>query len=193
MHPNGGLVVALGAAAGGGLVAALGAQSLRAAFHAHAEYMTQPHVLLECLNRSVWSHSAGDQLAGMWCAALEAGDGSILYAWAGRPGMLRLRHEGQELLCEPQLALGLEPRHGYARQQTSLEPGEALVVFSESIRAALDDCGRPLDLAALTTMLIDHLSASAAELSELVRAFLESHSLDPGSEDRGVLVIKRMV
>lgn len=192
MHADGRLSVILGEAAGGGIVAALGAQSLRAAFHAHAEYATQPHVLLESLNRSFWSQSAGDQSAGLWCATIEPSDGAVGYAWAGRPGMLRLRQEGQELLCEPQLALGLEPQHGYARQQSSIGPGEALVIFSEQIRLALDERGRPLDLAALTTMLIDHLSASAAELSELTRAFLESHSLDPDTEDRAVLVIKRM-
>ena len=55
----------------------------------------------------------------------------------------------------------------------------------------LVESGRAGDRIDLATMLWDHRHTSAVELTELVRAFLDSHDIDPETEDRSLLAIKR--
>jgi serine phosphatase RsbU (regulator of sigma subunit) len=175
----------------GGLTGSLSARVLRSAFRAHAESCQQAHVLLDRCNRTYWSQSAGDQLSGAVCIDVNVSSGLVGCAWAGQPALLRLATEGHDWLGGPQLAIGMEPESCYARQQIRLHPGDALVILGEPIERALVESGRAGNRIDLATMLWDHRHTSAVELTELVRAFLDSHDIDPETEDRSLLAIKR--
>jgi serine phosphatase RsbU (regulator of sigma subunit) len=190
MHLDGTLLAVAAESSTSGFSGALSARMLRSAFRAHAETCQQSHILLDRCNRTFWSQSVGDLLSAATCIDVNAASGLVGYAWAGQPALLRLSHQGHQWLGGPQLAIGMEPDSGYARQQIRLLPGDALLVLGESIEQALLETGRAEDRLDLAAMLSDHRHTSAAELTELVRAFLDSHHLEP-AEDRSLLAIKR--
>jgi serine phosphatase RsbU (regulator of sigma subunit) len=191
MHFDGTLVAIASESSSSGLTGALSARVLRSAFRAHAETCQQSHLLLDRCNRTFWSQSAGDQLSAATCIDLNASSGLVGCAWAGQPALLRLAANEHQWLVGPQLAIGMEPESCYARQQVRLQPGDAIVVLGEPIERAIKESVRVDDRLELAAMLWDHRHTSAVELTELVRAFLDSHDIEPASEDRSLLAIKR--
>lgn len=191
MHADGTLMAMQAELSTGGLSGALSSRVLRTAFRAHAETCQQSHVLLERCNRTFWSQSAGDQLASASCLDVDPATGLAGFAYAGLPAALLLSADGHQWLGGPQLTIGLEPDACFARRQLRLDRGDAVVILGERIERAVTESREPLDRTALATMLLDHRHVSAVELTELVRAFLDSHRLDPETEDRSLMAIKR--
>jgi serine phosphatase RsbU (regulator of sigma subunit) len=174
-----------------GLGAALVAQSIRAAWRAHAEHLWQPSELVERVNRALWSGSAGEQRGSLFSAQIESGNGLVSYAWAGHPGALRLRPGSVEAILGPQLELGADPETPYARHCVQLAPGEALVVYNEQFRNALDERGRLACFAALAEAVQASPHISTQQLAELLAAHAEHHAVHPELDDQAVLVVRR--
>ena len=187
---DGRLAVAVGDALDEGIDAAMAAASLRAAFRCHARYRPDGHRLLEQVNLTVWTGSAGDQFASLFSALVDPGPGPIRYATAGDPAVLLLRPEGWESLSTPSPPLGGSPEATYQQHHRRLQPGEALLIFTDGVRDALDSRGRPLGEAGLAEALRAKLHLSASELVSLARDRLQAHAEAPQRHDRTVLVLK---
>ncbi len=185
------LIIAAGAFDDPGLDTALAAAALRGALRAHAHYEHDLAVLLERAGRTLWSSCTGEHPASLFVAATSGGSGRLRYALAGRFGALVLRGEKWELLSAPTPLLGTEPKVSADERQCTLSPGEFLVVYSDTVRNALDADGRPWSDCGMAQPLLGHAGASASALADLARAMLDTRSSSALTNDETLLVVKR--
>ena len=76
------------------------------------------------------------------CVAFaEPRTGRLRFASAGHLGAAVLSAQGAKALVQPNLLLGMMPETRYQTLEQLLSPGEALVVFTEGVRAALEEHG----------------------------------------------------
>lgn len=147
------LLLAAAQALDGGIAAALVAAGLRAAWRAYGQHRPTPARLLERVNHSLWTGSAGDQHASLASVLIDPARGRLLLATAGSCLAMLINDDGCEQLAEGSLALGRQPTVAYPAIERTMEPGDVLVVA----------CGTKLDIAALTAR------AAAEQLRKQVR------------------------
>lgn len=189
--PDGLLAAAVGDAMDGGFEAAMAANGLKAALRAHGQYHREAQRALKQVNLTLWTGSAGDQFAALFYGLIETATGRVSYSSAGRPGIVVVRQDGWESLSHPSPPLGAGPETDYEPFGYELQPGEAMVIFTNGFRDAADRQGRPLGEAGIAEPLVGRPDCSADRLASLVRETLESHAAKPDRDDRAVLVIKR--
>lgn len=192
LRSSGELLLAVGDAMDGGLDAALCASALQASLRAHGPANVSAERLLDQLNLALWTGSAGDQYAGLFCSLLDPATGQLLFSSAGDPGAVLLSSHGWQAIANPTLALGVNPDTRYALYERWISPGDVLIVVSNGVHDATDREGRPWGLAGVAQTLTDHLDWSARKLADLVRTRLETHARSSSPDDRTVLVVKRL-
>ncbi len=188
--PDGLLAAAVGDVGYRGIEAALSAAAFRAALRSHGQYHRDAARLLSQVNLTLWTGSAGDQFATLFCGLLDHDTGRIRHASAGQPGVVLLRPDGWESLSRPSPPLGESPETNYRQIESHLKPGQALIVFTDGFRDAVNQHGKPLGEAGLAEPLVPRLNLSAKELVAMARDRLQGHAAAAG-DDRAVLVIKR--
>jgi len=189
--PDGLLAVAVGDAMDRGLAAAMSVNALKAALRAHGQYHRQAERVLTQLNLTLWTGSAGDQVATLFYGLLETATGRLCYSTAGRPSAIVVRSDGWESLSRTSPTLGGSPEVDFDSCGYELQPGEALVIFTDGFRDAPDSAGRPLGESGIAEPLIGQGDLSADDLVTLVRRTFRAHAKAPDDNDRTVLVIKR--
>ncbi len=192
VNHEGRLMVAVGDCLDGGLDAALCASSLQATLRAIGGHdAVEPNMLLERASRALWTGSAGDQYASLFCASIDTDSGNCHFAAAGHMGALVFNRDGWERLTAPSMALGIAPGASYLPREMVLEVGDVLVAVSDGVHDALDSSGRPWTMAGIAAVLRDHLHLDANTLADIVRDRLEAHATATDAADRTVLVVKR--
>ena len=191
--PNGLLSVAVGAAEDKGLTGAMSAAALKAALRAHAQYHREADAALRKLNLTLWTGSAGDQRASLFLGLIETATGRVCGAMAGHPSVIVVGPHRWESLTQPAPPLGEGPEADFEPLAHELNRGEALLVFTEGIRDARDQRGRPLGEAELARPLVGQTRLSADQLAVRARAHLDTHApgSGPAKVDRTLLVVKR--
>ncbi|HUT08954.1 MAG TPA: SpoIIE family protein phosphatase [Thermoguttaceae bacterium] len=189
--PDGLLAVAVGDAMDRGLAAAMSVNALKAALRAHGQYHRQAERVLKQLNLTLWTGSAGDQVATLFYGLIETATGRVCYSTAGRPSAIVVRSDGWQSLSQSSPTLGGSPELDFEPFGYELAPGEALVIFTDGLRDAADSAGRPLGESGIAEPLVGRGNLSADELVTLVRRTFRSHTEAPDGNDRTVLVIKR--
>jgi serine phosphatase RsbU (regulator of sigma subunit) len=189
--PQACVAFAVGDVAGTGIEAALVASALKAALRSHGQYHGNAGTLISQANLTLWTGSAGDQSASLFCGFIGAESGRVRYAIAGQPGAILIRPDRWESAGGRFPALGRSPETVYRQTHRELEPGEALIVFSEGFAAALKGRDGPDREARLAQMLqsVSHLRAK--DLVTAARGCLQADPEPGQAEDRTVLVLKR--
>lgn len=172
------------------LETALAAATLRAALRAHAEHLDGPDKLIERVGRTLWRGSPGDQSADLFYAVVAPGEDQLRYALAGQIEAVILSPRGVRRVSAPGPALGGESEARYFDGHATIEPGEALLVFSPGVRALLQSADAPPCFDDLVARLLPHLDQPAAVLAELARDQLTTISTDEAI-DGAALVLKR--
>lgn len=189
VRPDEQLALALGDCSAQGIEAALTASSLRAGMRSHAEYVPEPGKLLERINRSLWTSSAGDQSAGLFFAVADPATGRLRFASAGHLAGLVLSARDCQAILIPTPLLGLIPETHYETCERLLSPGDALLIASEGVCEALEERGWRFGDERFVELLLPHLGESAADLAGRVRDQLEACA-PLGRYDRTILVVK---
>lgn len=183
--------VTVGDAMQRGIEAALSAATVKAALRSHGQYIRDADILLSQTNLTLWRGSAGDQFASVFCGMIETGTGKVQCCQAGQQTVLLLHSGGWKSLTQPSPPLGGGPETQYTAREFTLEPGEALVVFTNGFSDALSADGRRLGEAGLAEAMNRRLDDPAQKLVDLARRRLNAHAALPEHDDRTVLVIKR--
>ncbi len=189
--PDGLLAATVGAAEGRGLAAAMSAASVRAAVRSHGQYHREADAALRQLNLTLWTASAGDQRASLFLGFVETATGRVSGALAGNPSVLVIGGDGWKSLTQAAPPLGAGPETDFAPFEYALQPGEALLVYTQGIRETRDERGRPLGEADLAEELVGNTRMSADRLALLVRQSIDAHAAGFSQEDRTLLVVKR--
>lgn len=206
-----------------GLRAVLEAVRVRSALQAHRSSTLQPHRLLQQTHQTLWASSVGDYRTSVWLGRLarqtgpHTADSQLIYASAGRMGLLLLTSKGWKSLSEKSMPLGQptwvsEPLGDasseektdcsktmptYRSRQRRLRRGEVLVIFPE--REGVSDSqslgsppASPLQEieSRLAEHLRPHLHAPAPRLAELAQKFLQKAAREVGPLPKSLYVLK---
>lgn len=189
--PDGILALGVGNANGPGVAASITTTNVRTALRCHAQYHREADRLLRQTNLTLWTGSAGDQVASLFCGLVETMSGRISYAAAGQPTVLLLDSNGWMSLTRNNTRLGESPEADLEPFGCELERGQALVILSDGIRDLRNDNQQPLCEADLALPLVGQLGSSARDLATLLRDRLAAHAEPPIRAGRAILVLKR--
>ena len=189
--PKGLLTLAVAQVAGRGLEAALTANAVRAALRAHAQYQHRADRLLNQLNLTLWTGSAGDQSASLFCALVEPHSGQLQFAVAGQTCILLLGHDGWTSLSQSGTPLGGDPEFTYRRCDHRLQPGQALLI-APAKGTASEAHSESFDESQLAKVLIANLGRPAKDLLAAARNRPGPGMQATSPSNRALLVLKRL-
>jgi PAS domain S-box-containing protein len=177
----------LGKGAEAAAVTALARYTLRAV----AGHSPSPAATLTALNDEMLRQSAGRRFVTAVLARLEpqAGGGArLVVACGGHPPPVLLRSgDGGEVAGVPGTLLGVEAAVHIEDRELRLEPGDALVLYTDGVTEARRD--RPLSPQALADALAPRHADGAARLAREVVRLAEQGAAGPLRDDLAVLAV----
>jgi len=189
--PRGLLAVAVGKAEEQGVTGAMTANVVKTAVRAHARYHRQAERVVGQANLTLWTGSAGDQHASLFCGLVETATGRVCCSSAGQTCTLLLHADRWESLTQPSVKLGESPEVEFEQHGYELQPGETLVVFTASVRDAVDAANRPWGESGMAEALMGKQHLAAEEMVAAAWESLNSFAAKPDRMDRSILVVKR--
>jgi serine phosphatase RsbU (regulator of sigma subunit) len=197
-QPDGRVIVALGDVAGKASPAALLMALLLAMMRTLVDEGLSIPALVARLNVQIGRHAPASRFITLFVASCDATSGSLEFVNAGQtPPLLRRRDGRIERLTTGGIALGMFEAATYEAGRAHLEPGDALVMYSDGITEAEDPTGEPFDESGLERTLALYpgtfTDASAASVGHAIFDAVERHRRDSRlSDDLSVLVLSRL-
>jgi PAS domain S-box-containing protein len=152
---GGRVLLVMGDVSGKGLAAASTLGALRSAIRAYALEGHGPAQIAERLNTFVLAEPSREHMATLVLAVFDPVDAQLSYVNAGHPPPLTLSSDGtpQFLVGARSVPLGVLPFPGYCEETVTLEPGGAVVLYTDGL---VERRSEHLDIG------LDRLSAAAA-------------------------------
>ncbi|MFN2387700.1 MAG: PP2C family protein-serine/threonine phosphatase [Thermoanaerobaculia bacterium] len=147
---------------------------------------------VERLNRIIHQSRMTTKFVSLFYGEIEE-EGNFIYVNAGHPPPLHFHGGGVTTLKQTGMVLGPSATSTYSRGFLSLEPGDALLLFTDGIVEATDPRGREFGIERLKNAFTALRDRPADEIPrqiiERVKEFTKS--ADP-EDDRTVVVVKRV-
>jgi sigma-B regulation protein RsbU (phosphoserine phosphatase) len=197
-QPDGTVLLALGDVAGKASPAALLMALLLAILRTLVDEGLPLPDLVRRLNLQVSRHAPRSRFITLFLASFEPATGRLTFVNAGQtPPLLRRQDGAIERLMSGGVALGMFEGSTYEAGDVRLNPGDALVMYSDGITEAESPDGTPFDEAGLERTLALHAGAyqasAAATLGRAIFDAVERHRRDQRlADDLTVLVLSRL-
>lgn len=197
-RPDGTVVVALGDVAGKASPAALLMALLLAMLRTLVDEDLGVAELASRLNAQVIRHAPPSRFVTLFVASYDPLTGQLRFVNAGHtPPLLRRAGGAIERLTTGGIALGMFESARYEAGTVQLQPGDALVMYSDGITEAEDPAGVPFDEAGLERTLALYPGtfpeATAASIGQAIFDAVERHRRDSRlADDLTVLVLSRV-
>ncbi len=190
---DGRIVITLGDVAGKGSPAALLMALLLAMFRTLIDEGLEGADLAGRLNVQVSRHAPASRFITLFLATCDPVTGRLVYVNAGHmPPLMRRRDGTFETLAGGGVALGMFEGTTYEAHETTLGPGDTLVLYSDGVTEAEDHQGRPFEEAGLQQVVDLHGEASPRELSQIILRVVEAHAQETYlADDVTLLVVRR--
>lgn len=185
-----GLVVA--DVAGKGLPASLMMMKMQAHVQALAELELEPADFAERLNRSIAATCPKNRFITFCLARVDPVTRMLRYSNAGHNQPLLVHPDGSVTrLGEGGPVLGLLPGMPYQDEQVVMQPGDALVMYSDGITEAENEAGEEFGERQLLRVLSKVRSAASVEIIGAINAAVQEWTAGaPPSDDRTLVVMK---
>jgi serine phosphatase RsbU (regulator of sigma subunit)/anti-sigma regulatory factor (Ser/Thr protein kinase) len=133
--PGGAAGLAMGDVAGKGLGAASMVGRLRSALRAYALEGHDPAMVVQQLNRLVWTESAESQMVTLLYVVVDPTEGVVRWVNAGHPPPLLVGGNGRPQFLEggTSVPLGVLPFPSYEEVCAALAPGSTLVLYTDGL------------------------------------------------------------
>ena len=197
-QPDGRVIVALGDVAGKASPAALLMALLLAMLRTLVEEGLSIAALVARLNVQIGRHAPPSRFITLFVAVYSPRTGELEFVNAGQtPPLLRRQNGSIERLMTGGIALGMFDGSSYESGRARLEPGDAVVMYSDGITEAEDPTGQPFDEAGLERTLALYPGtfpdATAASVGQAIFDAVERHRRDSRlADDLSVLVLSRL-
>jgi phosphoserine phosphatase RsbU/P len=197
-QPDGTVLVALGDVAGKASPAALLMALLLAILRTLVDEGLPLTALVQRLNIQVSRHAPPSRFITLFLASFTPATGRLEFVNAGQtPPLLRRQNGSIERLLQGGVALGMFEGSTYQAGEVQLDPGDALLMYSDGLTEAESPDGQPFDEAGLERTLALFAGAyqktAAAELGKAVFDAVERHRRDQRlQDDLTVLVLSRL-
>lgn len=182
-------LIAIGDVCGKGFEAASFTAMVRYTLRAFAPTVARPSDLLAHVNRALLAQLPPDRFCTVACALLDrSGDQTRLtLSLGGHPRPLHVAPGGAvRPVGTPGTLLGCLPRAQVSDDEVLLQPGDAIVLFTDGV--GTDSPGAEDDR--LLSVLRQEAGASAACLAQAVEMVAPTER--PGEDDLAVLVLRRL-
>jgi len=191
--PEGRVIVTIGDVAGKGSPAALLMALLLAVLRTLVDEKLEARALMSRLNRQICRHSPTSRFITLFYGVYTPDTGALTYVNAGQnPPLLRRRDGSSERLGATGIALGMFEASQYDAVDTTVRPGDLLVLYSDGITEAENPAGQPFEEAGLERLLSARGGDSPAELASAILRAVEAHARDSRfTDDLTVLILKR--
>ncbi|HET9323286.1 MAG TPA: SpoIIE family protein phosphatase [Gaiellaceae bacterium] len=189
--PDGRLAVAVGDVTGKGIDAAADMAMTKFVFRSLTREHSRPSELLRIANQVVLDEVEEGKFVTMVCLTVDPVTGELACASAGHPEPRLVRPDGTVVALPVHgLALGIAPDQEYEESRATLEPGAAVVLFTDGVvesRVGADLYGN---------VRLDRRLAELRDLpaAELARAVVEDSRAFAGgglADDSAVVVVKK--
>jgi phosphoserine phosphatase RsbU/P len=165
---DGRAAIVLGDVSGKGISAALLASMAQGVIHAQFNSGLSLPEVLTSLNRVLVQKSDDDRFITLFCALIDA-DRTLSYVNAGHnPPILARANGGTELLATGSMLLGSFDFAEYQAQETKLEPGDVLVIFSDGVTEAVNKSNQMFGNERLEHLVKKNESLSAKEIKDRI-------------------------
>jgi sigma-B regulation protein RsbU (phosphoserine phosphatase) len=153
----------------------------------------EARALVRRLNTQICRHSPGSRFITLFYGVYTPSSGALTYVNAGQnPPLLRRADGSFERLSGTGIALGMFEGSTYQAVDTTIAPGDLLVLYSDGITEAENPAGLPFEETGLEQFLAAHGGESPAALAPAILLAVEAHARDSRfTDDLTVLILKR--
>lgn len=191
---DGKMLIALGDVSGKGTAAALLMSSLHAAIHGQVAAKSSLDEVVRSVNQYLADNTPANRFVTLFVAELDPGTGNLKYINAGHNPPLIGRTSGLiEQLSSGGFPLGILPSAEFEVGETQLQPGEALVVYSDGVSEANNLKEEEFGMERLMDVVKRNLGASAAGMRDKVESALSAFTQTaPANDDITLVIVKRV-
>ena len=192
-YPGGQVALALGDVSGKGMPAALMVMAFEARLRVLAEEGAAPAELVRRINRITCANCPSNRFITFFYGVLDPATGEVAFANAGHNPPILIRASGEaEMLEGGGPVLGVLSIAPYQEQQTRLNPGDLLVVYSDGVTEAANTAEEEYGEERFIQLLRERRTGSAEEVVAAVRQAVNQFTLGaPQADDITVMVAKR--
>ena len=167
--------------------------STRATLRSEACAGRSPAGVLDATNRALLIGHASPLFLSALHAVLDVGTGELRYASAGHEPPVLLRARGETLLLDAGgVVLGAYPDVGVREETVTLDPGDAIVLYTDGITEAREADGAMYGEERLLELLSGVRGLRADAIVEAVRAAVAAFTAGtPPYDDVTLLVVAR--
>ena len=194
VHPERGLVTFMVCdISGKGMAASLLGASLEALAAGPIEVALPPDEICLRVSRRLFARTPPEKYATGFVAQLDPASHRLAWANAGHNSALLVRRDGEvERLASCGPPLGALPTGAYRAAETTLQPGDLLLVYTDGITEAADPDDEEFGIERLADLAARHRALPLAELRrEIEAASAEFVRGAPYADDRTTLFVRR--
>ncbi|MFN2442947.1 MAG: SpoIIE family protein phosphatase [Thermoanaerobaculia bacterium] len=173
----GGVWFVIADVSGKGVTAALIMSSLQSAFRIFLKMnYTAPGELVASINAALKETIPDTKFVSLIAGRLDPSTGVIEFTNAGHPPPLLIRRDAVERVGNTDLLVGLFPGATYRTQTFTLDPGEALVLFTDGADECTSPNGVELGIAGVIGLVESLWDTNAAKISDELKAGVIRHA-----------------
>lgn len=193
VRPDGRIYFIMADVSGKGITAALVMSSVATAFSIFTRTDPTPAELLRELNTTLAPKTAPTKFVTMVVAVLDPRTGIVDFANAGHVPPLRISSSGVDTLKTTDMVVGLFPAAQYRNQQTTLAPGDSLVLFTDGVTEAENESEEQLGLEPVATLVAALHGRPAAHVLSTIEAHVQTFAgTTPANDDVTMFAVTRL-
>jgi serine phosphatase RsbU (regulator of sigma subunit) len=191
--PENRVIVTIGDVAGKGSPAALLMALLLAVLRTLVDEKLEARALMARLNTQICRHSPSSRFITLFYGLYTPATGALTYVNAGQnPPLLKRANGSIERLGGTGIALGMFEGSTYEAVDTTVAPGDLLVLYSDGITEAENPAGQPFEESGLERFLAARGGDPPAMLAPAILQAVEAHArASRFGDDLTVLILKR--
>lgn len=190
------LFFCIGDVSGKGMPAALMMAVVRTMFRSETRRTNSAEVIVENMNHNLSEEYTGGYFVTMFVGILNLTTGHLDYCNAGHEAPLIIKKEGDKLAStclsvKPNLPVGALPDWDYEGQETQLQSGDMLFLYTDGLSEAQNTSGEQLGRNRVMELASEHCNSTARQLVESMDEAVKIHAGDADqSDDITLLAIK---
>jgi serine phosphatase RsbU (regulator of sigma subunit)/ligand-binding sensor protein len=189
--PEGNWGLAVGDVAGKGVPAAILMASVRTALRAQAEHIYALDHIMDHVNRDLVADTEAAEFVTLFYGVLDSRARRLTYATAGHEPPVLVRNGQVRRLTAGGSLLGIQRDAVYEYEAVELEPGDALVVFTDGACDAANAQGERFGRTRLLESIQRHAVHGARQAVEEIQGDIAQFAgLTPAVDDLTLLVVK---
>ena len=146
---------------------------------------------VERLNRIINQSRMTTKFVSLFYGEIEE-EGNFIYVNAGHPPPLHFHARGVTTLKQTGMVLGPSATASYSRGFLALEPGDALLLYTDGMIEATNPYGEEFGVERLKAAFLELQDRKSDEIVRALVAKVAEYAGDEAEDDRTVVVVKRV-